>query len=476
MVSPRHAFFVLVVASRLCVAAPDEAAALIERGVAAERSRDYEAAIVAFDKAIALNPKAAAAYANRGVCRANLGRHAEALADFDKALEFAPNDPRILRDRERCVNQQRLAKVADDFAKGIPVVASEPLPPPFVPAPRHDNFLPGSPPAGPLKNLLSLTEQLRVAPQDAALYVARGRALQMLGDLVGAVGDFTKAIQLDPQRVDAYVGRAAVRRLGSHPESALGDAKHALQLDPRSAYAHAELGWVHYVLLHLPEAQAEFTAALQIDPACSQALLGRGELLALQGDLTGAAADLLKASLRREPIGEANRRLGIVRLEQGKWASAYDEFVAARKNLLSDRFLPLYAYVALARDGKANPRGLSELGNVFDAPGAPQDWAYRLAQLLMGRLTDTALVNYADKEKGGDSRERRGEAFYFIGLARLLRNEKPLAASNFRLCLSLEKKTMPEYRLARAELARLEAKPESKPAPKPPVRRFKAGP
>src|SRR5262245_30730358 len=60
-------------------------------GIANRRAKRPEAAIAAYDKAIAMNPPDVADdYINRGNAFDEAGKFAEAMADYDKALQLEP--------------------------------------------------------------------------------------------------------------------------------------------------------------------------------------------------------------------------------------------------------------------------------------------------------------------------------------------------------------------------------------------------
>ena len=63
------------------------------RGEIKRMRKDYDGAIVDYNKAIQLDPKDAYSWNNRGIARRDTGDKAGAIADFKKALEINPNLP-----------------------------------------------------------------------------------------------------------------------------------------------------------------------------------------------------------------------------------------------------------------------------------------------------------------------------------------------------------------------------------------------
>ena len=60
---------------------------------------DWEAAMVAYTKAIELNPAYAGAYNNRGNVKKALDRREEAIADYSQAIKLNPTDPGLYNNR-----------------------------------------------------------------------------------------------------------------------------------------------------------------------------------------------------------------------------------------------------------------------------------------------------------------------------------------------------------------------------------------
>jgi tetratricopeptide (TPR) repeat protein len=78
--------------------------------------------------------------------------------------------------------------------------------------------------------IVELTEALRIAPDFALAFNARGFALFMLRDCAGAIEDLNKAIWLNPNYGNAYEIRAIARRTIGDALGAAADLKRSQQL------------------------------------------------------------------------------------------------------------------------------------------------------------------------------------------------------------------------------------------------------
>ena len=78
---------------------PNYADAYNNRGVAYWDKGQYDRAIEDYNKAITLDPKDAAAYNNRGVAYNDKGQHDRAIEDFNKAIALDPNNASAYNNR-----------------------------------------------------------------------------------------------------------------------------------------------------------------------------------------------------------------------------------------------------------------------------------------------------------------------------------------------------------------------------------------
>ena len=105
----KHIFTVIIVFFLFCpvsvfaetneISAKDMAKKWFEKGLKYDIDKDYDKAIEAFTKAIALKPDYAYAYTNRGFAYYNNGQYDRAIEDYDKAIALDPNDAEAYNNR-----------------------------------------------------------------------------------------------------------------------------------------------------------------------------------------------------------------------------------------------------------------------------------------------------------------------------------------------------------------------------------------
>jgi tetratricopeptide (TPR) repeat protein len=207
---------------------PNFATAYFNRGNAYANMKDYPSAIASYDQAIRLNPNNASAYLNRGRVRTN---YTDAITDYDQAIRLYSNNPYFYMERagRRRDSGNKLGAVADyqkaadllsengdsSTFKSVQITlrsfnieeASKNNPdkiafqkrlgiepwPEFLEYYNLGVVKSSSDPQGAIFNY---DQAIRLNPNFAAAYNARGWARLKLGDKLGAISDLKKAAEL----------------------------------------------------------------------------------------------------------------------------------------------------------------------------------------------------------------------------------------------------------------------------------------
>ncbi|BBK45001.1 hypothetical protein STVA_50210 [Allostella vacuolata] len=140
-----------------------------------------------------------------------------------------------------------------------------------------------------------LTHAVKIAPDDADLWIDRSIVLASVKNYWEAIDDLNRAIDLAPRRADPLVLRGSAYRWVGSLELAQEDLARALSIDPRSTDALLERGIVRRLRNDPDGARTDWMAVLRLAP-------------------DGAAADAARANLEKldvkvEPgIGQPPRR------------------------------------------------------------------------------------------------------------------------------------------------------------------------
>jgi len=96
------------------------------------------------------------------------------------------------------------------------------------------------------KAIADYTEMIRIDPNDAEAYLARGNAFAELGDHRGAIADYSEAIRVDPKSADPFARRGIQLVVGGDTDRAIADFTEAIAIEPNNGAHHAHRGFVHF--------------------------------------------------------------------------------------------------------------------------------------------------------------------------------------------------------------------------------------
>ena len=200
----------------------------------------YEAAIQAYDQALALNPDYVAAYYNRGLAYARLGALDGAIADFTRVVELDAGQVQAYHQRGLVYARKR------DYERAVS---------------DYD---------------MALSHR----PDSVSLIYDRAIAFFHLSAYERAIQDYTKVLEQEPDRVDAYLNRGlAYAAIKDYPE-ALRNYSQAIALDPGRAVSYSHRGQAYARLERYAEALADYERALEMDPGDAVVHNSRGLLYA----------------------------------------------------------------------------------------------------------------------------------------------------------------------------------------------------
>ncbi len=311
----------------------------INRGIAYWASRNYNAAIADFGKAIEVNPRVAPPYMNLGVAYNSLRDHTRAIEAFNKALELDPKYAAAYLNRGLAYNVLGdRARAIADFTKAVEVGQG------FALAYDNRGIVHGAmgDQAGAIADF---NKAIEVDPGYAPAYYDRGGAYQAIGDYAGAIADFTKAIAIDPGYALAYYNRGGAYEAMGDQIRAIVDFNKAIELDPRFAAAYRNRGVAFGAIGNHAGAIADFNRAILIDPKYVAAYDNRGVAYGALGNHTRAIADFNKAIAIDPRYAAAYHNRGIAYKATGDRVKAKADFARA------GRLDPRYA-VRESRGGK----------------------------------------------------------------------------------------------------------------------------
>lgn len=133
---------------------------------------------------------------------------------------------------------------------------------------------------------------------EAAAAFNRGKLLAQRNDYAGAISNFSKAIELNPKFADVYVQRGIARRMNGQIEQAIEDFDKAGELNPQViqnnravAQAYTNYGQMLSTNSKFEEAISDFDKAIKLFADDVRPYYERAQAQLLEEDFTGALTD-----------------------------------------------------------------------------------------------------------------------------------------------------------------------------------------
>jgi protein O-GlcNAc transferase len=218
---------------------------------------------------------------------------------------------------------------------------------------------------------------IEIDSRNAAAYFNRGSALQALGRLAAALGDYDRAVALNPDFVPAHSNRGVVLCDLRRFDAALDSCDKAVALDPNFAEAQFNRANALRELRKWQEALDGYDRALAIRPNYSEAHFNRGNVLRQLARWEEALGAYDRAIAIRESFAAAHANRGNVLSELRRWEPAIASF---------DRAIALGSDLAEAHLGRGNAlKGLGRFAAALSSYDRAIEIQPRLAEAFSNR-------------------------------------------------------------------------------------------
>ena len=284
---PQHAAPIF---ERVCLLAPNNAAAQANRGLSHMRCQHFPEALEALDRAIALQPDLYLAHLHRGMVMRDLKQPEEALASLARAAELGEKEIAVHNFLGLTLDELgRYEEAAESFRRALDGNPEDPF--------AQSNY---------------------------------GHALLRLHRYVEALSHFEKAVALKPDEGGLHYNLGEPLKALGRMDEALASYDRAIVLAPDTANAHVNRGLLLAYMGRTEEALASFDRAIALEPDSIGAHIGRSGALAGVGRIEEALA--YNREIARNPIlqPEAHFLSAMLHLDRGEWEEGWKLYEARR--------------------------------------------------------------------------------------------------------------------------------------------------
>jgi tetratricopeptide (TPR) repeat protein len=267
-------------------AAPDTAETHASRGKMLIAKRQFAAAVISYDQAIALKPDFSEAHIQRGNALRKLGQFESAVSSYDRALALLPDHAETHCNRAIALKELRKFELA----------------------------------------VTGYDRAIALNPAFLAAHANRGVALAALQQHEAAVASFDQANALHPGIAFTHLHRGiSLHALGRH-QAAVEAYQKVIALDASSSEAQHNLGLSLLQLRQHEAAIVSFDRAIALNPEFADAWASRGLALYETRQHQAAIANYEKAITLQPKLRIAHRNLSHLYLQLGDYEKGWEKF------------------------------------------------------------------------------------------------------------------------------------------------------
>ena len=294
-------------------------------------------------------------------------------------------------------------------------------------------------------------EAIRLNPKHPDAFSNRGVAYARKGDYDRAIENYNEAIRLNPKHAGALYGRGnAYRRKGDY-DRAIENYDEAIQLSPKHANAFSNRGVAYARKRDYDRAIENYDEAIRLNPKHVNAFYNRGNAYRHKGDYDRAIENYDEAIRLNPKHGDAYSNRGLVRFYEGQFAAAVPDFSQAVKFAPTNLYRILLVYLAQARSGSHAQDDLVQATVGLDL----KEWPGPIVSMYLGKVPEHVVFNAIVDIDPAKERQKRCQAYFYVGQQLLIRQNNSEAAKMFRETLATNATVLFEHEAAQAELKNL---------------------
>jgi len=289
-----------------------------------------------------------------------------------------------------------------------------------------------------------------------AEHLQQGETEMHRGRYEQALASFTRAIDSPDLKGSLYAiafikrgeAYAALRRYND----AIRDYDRVIEFNPKNPLGYNYRGYVLLEAKRYDEAIRDFTRAITLDPKFVNAWNNRAMAGVAKGEIGRPLEDLRRAILADPDNPVAYYYRGNLYFYQGNYVAAAADFARHAELAPGELYTAIKLYLTLTRSGEDGLGALRKL-----APGIKtQGWPSSVLDMYLGRSTPESVLAQLPTTNDDAARERACEIYFYVAYHYLIAGDRARAKSLFEKAVATNVLDFNEYRIAKAELWRLQ--------------------
>jgi lipoprotein NlpI len=294
-------------------------------------------------------------------------------------------------------------------------------------------------------------EAVRLNPSHADAFSNRGIAYARKGDYDRAIQNYDEAIRLNPNHVAALYGRGNAYRRKADYDRAIQNYDEVIRLSPNHANALSNRGIAYARKGDYDRAIENYDEAIRLKPNHANALYNRGNAYKHNKDYDRAVLDYDQVIRLNPKHADAYSNRGLVRFYQGQFSAAVPDLSRAVGFAPTNLYRILLLYLAQARAGSHAQEDLAQATVNLDL----KEWPGPVVSMYLGKLPEHAVFESVADADSAKQRQKRCQAYFYVGQQLLIRQNNGEAAKMFRATVATNASALFEYEGAQAELKHL---------------------
>src|SRR6266436_4016609 len=282
-------------------------------------------------------------------------------------------------------------------------------------------------------------------------FYSRGNAYYEKRNYNQAIQDYDQAIRLNPSHASAFSNRGVAYASKGDYDRAIENYDEAIRLNPNHADAFSNRGVAYGRKGNYDRAIQNYDEVIRLNPNHANALYNRGNAYKHNKDYDRAVLDYDKVIRLNPNHADAYSNRGLVRFYQGQFSAAVPDLSRAVGFAPTNLYRILLLYLARARAGSHAQEDLAQATVNLDL----KEWPGPVVSMYLGKVSEHAIFEAVADADPTKQRQKRCQAYFYVGQQLLIRQNNGDAAKMFRETVATNASTLFEFEGAQAELKHL---------------------